>query len=494
VTVLLANGSDVTAREFRGRTPLFLATNWGRNLETVELLIEAGSDVNDRTERGEEILFSTLFYGMPEIIDALLNAGARLPEDEHNLGRSVYLSASNGYEGVFRIAVKENESRGISWWENVPMHAAARGGSAAIGEALLQKGLSVGEKNMYGVTPLHIAAENGRAEFAEFLVRNGAGIEERSVMGETALHFAQENEHEEVAALLIELGANTEPPEFPELQGPWLGQPEPTTKPERFALGIVSGHGFNSEHSPAAFSPDGTEVYWTTAFRGPIAFSALEDGRWTAPRIAPFVSEYGDGEPIFSPDGQRLYFLSMRPLHPGAEPGKENIWYVERSGNGWSEPVPVDAVVNEFRQHWLFSISEQGTLYFSSIRDGGYGRHDIYRSRRVNGIHQPPENLGPVINTGETEHTPFIAPDESYLIIASSGHGMEVGTGFRFLISYRQSDGEWGTPIPLEHVTEGVEQPLCPLVTADGQFLFFIGSGDIWWTRADFIEELRGNR
>ena len=494
VQILLDRGSDVTAREFRGRTPLFLATNWGNNLETVEMLIAAGSDVNDRTERGEEVFFSTLFYGRPAIISALLEAGARLPEDEHNLGRSVFLAASNGFEGVFRMAAEENESRGLPWWEDVSMHAAARGGSALIGEALLDKGAVVDERNMYGITPLHVAAENGRMEFVDFLVGNGADIDGQNTMGMTALHLARENEHEDVVACLLDSGASDQPPVFPELRGPWLGQREPGNTPERFALGIVSGHWFNSEHSPAAFSPDGTEVYWTRAFRGPIPFSRLERGRWTAPEPAPFVSEYGDGEPIFSPDGQRLYFLSQRPIEPGAEPGKENIWFVERQGSGWSEPEAVGPAVNDFRQHWLFSITESGTLYFSSIREDGYGRHDIFRSPRVNGIHQTPENLGPVINSDETDFTPFIAPDESYLIFASSGQGLEVGTGFHFLISYRQPDGSWGNPIALDHITEPVEQPLCPLVTADGRFLFFIGSGDIWWTRADFIEELRENQ
>jgi Tol biopolymer transport system component len=203
------------------------------------------------------------------------------------------------------------------------------------------------------------------------------------------------------------------------------------------------------------------------------------------------MSEFGDGEPIFSPDGTRLYFLSMRPLEPGSEPGDENIWYVERQGSDWSDPKPVDDVVNDFRQHWLISVTNSGTLYFASIRDDGHGRHDIYRSRSINGVHQIPENLGPTINSGETDHTPFIAPDESYLIFSSSGHGTEMGTGFRFFLSFREPDGGWSIPIALDHVTGSVEQPLCPLVTADGKFLFFIGAGDVWWTRADFIEELR---
>jgi len=490
VALLLSRNASVTAREFRGRTPLFLATNWGHDLAVVERLIAAGSDVNDRTPRGEEVLFSTLFYGDPAIIEALLSAGARLPEDDDRLGQAVYLAASNGLEGVFRMASEEAEVRGIPWWEEVPMHAAARGGSVAIGSELLTRGAGVDEKNVYGITPVHVAAENGRLAFVEFLLSNGARINETSIMGMTALHFARENGHDPVVARLLELGASDAPPAFPEIRGPWLGQQEPGVSPERFAPGIVSGHSFDSEHSPAAFSPDGTEFYWTQAFRGPIAFSKLENGRWTAPAPAPFVSEFGEGEPIFSPDGQRLYFLSMRPLEPGAEPGKENIWYVDREGDGWAEARPVDAVVNEFDHHWLFSVSEGGTLYFSSIRGDGYGGRDLFRSRRVNGVHQAPENLGPVINSEETDHTPFIAPDESYLLFSSSGHDDTPGD-FRFFISYRTEDGGWSTPQPLDHVTRPVEQPLCPLVTADGRFLFFIGSGDIWWTRADFIEEMR---
>jgi ankyrin repeat protein len=490
VALLLERGADATARESSGRTPLFMATSWGNNLDVVQQLIAAGADVNDRSDRGEEILFSTLFYGKREIIDALLEAGAELPEDDASLGRALYLAASNGFDGVFRMATEKLDDRGIRWWEHVPMHAAARGGAVAIGQALLTHGVSVDTKNMYGITPLHVAAENGRLAFVEFLVQNGASLDETSVMGMTAFHFAQENGHDSVAARLRALGASPEPAVFPELRGPWLGQPEPGDSAERFALGIVSDHGFDAEHSPAAFSPDGTEVYWTKKYRGPILFSRAEDGRWTAPRPAPFLSEYGDGEPIFSPDGRRLYFLSMRPLQPGAEPGKENIWYVEREGGRWSAPRPADRVVNEFNHHWLFSVAASGTLYFSSVHEGGLGRGDIYRSRRVNGAYQPPKNLGLVINSAGHEHTPFIAPDESYLIFASSGHGPHEGL-FHFLISYRQPRGEWSQPIPLDSITAPVRDPLCPIITADGKFMFFIGSGDIWWTRADFIQEMR---
>jgi hypothetical protein len=421
---------------------------------------------------------------------ALLEAGAELADDGDSISTAVFLSASNGFEKVFRLAAAAAEARGIDWWENVSMQAAARGGSVSIGEALLAHDIPVDAENLYGITPLHVAAENGRLAFVELLLQHGAALDKASTMGLTALHFAVENGHGDVAARLRAKGASEDAPVFPHLEGPWLGQPVPGESPERFAPGIVSGHGFDSEHSPAAFSPDGTEVYWTQKFRGPVLVSRLQDDGWTMPRPAAFNTEHGEGEPIFSPDGERLYFLSMRPLAPGAEPGKENIWYARREGEGWSTPRPVDAVVNDYQHHWLVSISTSGTLYFASVHEGGYGGHDIYRSPRVNGVHRPPENLGVTINTAGSDHTPFIAPDESYIIFSSTGHGTDDGM-FHFFISYRGPEGKWLSPIALDDITTPVDNPLCPIVTSDGHFLFFIGAGDIWWTRADFIENAR---
>ena len=493
VKLLLERGADPMLRDMRGRPPLFLACVVGNDLDVVRRLIAAGGNVNDVTPRREHVLVSTLFYGRKEIIDFLLDSGARIPEDQQTITQVINVSASNGLDRVFKIAVEMAERKGLPWWKGVPLHAAARGGSVAIAEALVVKGSAFDQKNAYGVTPLHIAAENGRTALVEFLLARGAKIDEPTPMGKTALHLAEDNAHAEVAALLRAKGASSAPPRFPELKGPYLGQPPPGDTPVRFALGIASGHGFDSEHSPVAFSPDGKEAYWTSKFKGPILFMKQENGVWTPPRPVPFGSSEGDGEPFFSPDGKRLYYLSLRPLEPGGASDKENIWYVERTASGWSEPRPVSRAVNAFNHHWLFSVSNNGTLYFSSIRDGGMGGRDIYRSRLINGSHEQPQNIGPVINTTGDEHMPYIAPDESYLIFVSMGDPAAAGQP-RFFISYRGSDGSWTTPVGLGEKIHAVQQGLCPLVTPDGKYMFFIGQGDIWWVDAGFIEALRPKR
>ena len=490
VKLLLEHHADPALREMRDRIPLFLACNWGNDLETVRLLIDAGSDVNDKNSRGEIVLVSTLYYGKKEIIDLLIDRGATIPDDEETLRRVLYVTASNGMERPFNIALEQSNKQNLEWWSGIPMHTCARGGSVSIAKALLDRGVEFRQKNRYGIEPLHIAAENGRTEFIEYLLSKGADIDSPSLMGKTALHFARENGHDELAALLIARGASQVPPQFPVLKGDYLGQEKPGDTPRIFAPGIVSNYGFSGEHSPAVFSPDLKEVYWTHKFRGPILTMEQKTGVWTPPKPASFCSEYGDGEPFFSPDGKKLFFLSFRPTEPGGSSDKENIWYVERTPEGWSEAKPVSPKINAFDIHWLFSVADNGTIYFASPSGNSYGQNDIYSSRFVNGAYEDPKNLGNVINTPGIDHTPFIAPDENYLIYVSSRESSSP-RDMRFYISYRNEDGLWKKPIDLGEKINSLPYALCPAITPDGKFMFFLCGMDIYWVDAKIIEDLK---
>jgi hypothetical protein len=123
----------------------------------------------------------------------------------------------------------------------------------------------------------------------------------------------------------------------------------------------------------------------------------------------------------FSPDGGRFYFCTNRPLE-GSGPAKEDhdIWMVARTAQGWGAPVNLGATVNSPADDYYPTFTAAGDLYFSSRREGGRGGNDIYRSRLVDGQFQAPENLGAPINTERWEFDPFIAPDGSFLLFASS--------------------------------------------------------------------------
>jgi hypothetical protein len=259
--------------------------------------------------------------------------------------------------------------------------------------------------------------------------------------------------------------------EFPELEGPYLGQQPPGKTPEIFAPGIIS-HGFH-EHS-LTISPDGLELFYVTTdaryslYR--IIYLSKSKQIWSAPQLAPFSSDYHDLCPLFSPDGNKLLFVSTRPIPAQAkDEDLGRIWVVEKSGDAFGParhlelPIPPDAdIANP-------SLSANGALYYQySHNDNGW---DLYHSRYTDGQYGEPENLGDLINTPHNESAPFISPDESFLLFHSNRPG---GYGsMDIYVSFRHPDGSWGQPVNLGANVNSSASDWRPVLSPDGKYLFF---------------------
>jgi len=228
---------------------------------------------------------------------------------------------------------------------------------------------------------------------------------------------------------------------------------------------------------------------------GTLFTTKLVNGRWTRPVVASFAesAEYDGDVPFFAPDGERLYFISRQPLHPGGEVGRERIWYVERAGDGWSRPEAAGDAINSLHIHWQFAVTANGNIYFGARSGpGARGMGDIYVSRLVEGRYQAAENLGDAINTQFSEGSPYVSPDETYLLFSRMG-GPDQHSVLDLFVSYRAGDG-WTEPKNLgERINAGWAN--CPVVSPDGKYLFFIsqrsGNSDIFWVDARVIDRLR---
>jgi len=272
--------------------------------------------------------------------------------------------------------------------------------------------------------------------------------------------------------------------------GAYLGEIPPEDTPRLFAPHILSF----PVHTSAVFSPDGKEVYWRNM--GPedsdqILFMRRRNGGWTAPATVPFALPGGTGDPAFSHDGETLFFTSHKelPIHGGVR--NEGIWYVVRDGDGWSEPRSVGDVVNSHRMHWQISVARNGSIYFTSRNEGVRGAEDIFRSSFNGEKYVEPEDLGNTINTEYQETTPYVALDESYLIFARWGLDLEYADLF---ISFRKN-GAWTTATSLGSSINTDSHELCPVVSPDGKYLFFVSSRSgqfrVYWVDAAIIGKLR---
>lgn len=269
----------------------------------------------------------------------------------------------------------------------------------------------------------------------------------------------------------VTLGSN--PAAIPALSGPYLGQAPPGSTPEIFAPGILS-LGFH-EHG-IAISPDGTEIFFVAASsdfsRYVIMTTRLVGGAWTMPEVAPFSGGRNDGAPSFSPDGKRLYFSSRRPRPAGGANGDDfDIWYVERKGDSWTDPVNVGAPVNTDKHEANPSVMSDGTLYFQRIEALGALAWDLYAAMRRSGAYTVPEKLPRPVNTDANEAGPFIAPDGSYLLFQSNRPG---GYGVMDIyVTHRTSSGGWSEPVNLGEPINSPFSDWAPVVSPDRRYLFF---------------------
>jgi len=305
----------------------------------------------------------------------------------------------------------------------------------------------------------------------------------------------------------------------PETAGLYLGQTPPGALPQVFAPGIV-GTGMHTRDF--TMTPDGREIYFCVIL-GQYKLSSIvgcrfENGRWSVPFVVPGLDQPGVHyiEPHISPDGKKLFFASNRPV-AGKEFNErdEDIWVMERVGEGWGEPRNLGAPVNTPGGEFFPSTTLDGTLYFTGPDAGGQGEA-IYRSRWRDGKYAAPEKLPPQVNCGTARYNAWFSPDGNLAIVPAWGLPDSLG-GCDYYAVFRNADDSWSEPVNLGaaiNTKAGDEHSAC--LSADGKYFFFMsprlpqlperltygfiaamhargpnGNPTIYWVDASFIEKLR---
>jgi Tol biopolymer transport system component len=282
---------------------------------------------------------------------------------------------------------------------------------------------------------------------------------------------------------------------FPVHPQKYLGQNRPGIVPQVFAEGIVNTEEKN--HSSVAVSTKGDELFWSkfSEIDGSrlerIYSTKIENGVWTAPEVVHFSGNFRDGQPSFSPDGTKLFFASQRPIDDMDESGDANIWYVERAKDGWTEPRCLSPTVNSPHQEWFPSVARNGNLYFSYIDAGSPTSWDIYRSRFVDGEYSEPERLSDAVNSPFADMTPYIDPDEEFLIFFSENPHGNFESG-KLFYSIKIGENAWtkATPFGPEINTAAARFPGMSL---DKEYFFYTniqsGSEDVYWVDSRIVEQ-----
>jgi outer membrane protein OmpA-like peptidoglycan-associated protein len=151
---------------------------------------------------------------------------------------------------------------------------------------------------------------------------------------------------------------------------------------------------------------------------------------WTQPVpqvIKDFVNLDKDHVDFFlSTSGRALLMAVERP--DGA--GGQDIFVsfpVPEQNNTWSKPKNLGLNVNTVKSDFApFLAADEKTLYFASEGRGGYGKSDIFYTKRLDDTWtnwSPPRNLGPVVNSPDFDayYTISAAGQDAYLVSSRNG-------------------------------------------------------------------------
>lgn len=267
----------------------------------------------------------------------------------------------------------------------------------------------------------------------------------------------------------------------------YFGLEKPGTLPQRFnppILELNASFIFN-----AMFSPNCDEIYYTKVdARENIYFSKKVDGKWQAPKIASFsTTGFNDADPFFDPDGNRIYFISARPIDASDTEYDYNIWYADREGKGWSKPTALPSPINTDYEEYFFSISSKGNGFFASNRPGGVGSFDIYQVKvSEDGSMTKPKNVGEPLNTSGYEFDPHISLDESFMIFSINKNGSS-----DIYFSYKDRKGEWVKAIELGDKINTSGDDFAPSLTPDNKHFIYTNQGALKWVSTDLLDDLK---
>jgi ankyrin repeat protein len=212
VRLLIERGaSPAMLVDSSGYTALHQAATYGYS-EVIQVLIDAGADVNAKTKYGSTPATIAVSYAYDEVARRLIQAGASVT--------LVEAISAGAVEKVRELAAAGGDlaAKTGSWNEKTFLHVAAQRGHKEVAEFLLAQGADVnvrtnkvtawGDVREGGRTPLHFAAAGGHTEVAELLIAKGADVDVQDVWGGRPLHDAVDNGHRDMAQLLLDHGAD----------------------------------------------------------------------------------------------------------------------------------------------------------------------------------------------------------------------------------------------------------------------------------------------
>lgn len=199
-------------------TELICASRRG-DIETVRQEIYSGADINAKDWKGRTALHAAAQFGSTEIAQLLVENGADIDAETISVGNYTPLTVAVNYENieVVKLLIQygsdiNNSKRNRGY----PLYSAIASGNLEIAKLLIENGADLNFEMAGCWKLLHIAVDYNRYEIAGLLIDKGLDVNAKSFNGSTPLDqamgestLATPDEQQKIISLLRAHGAKT---------------------------------------------------------------------------------------------------------------------------------------------------------------------------------------------------------------------------------------------------------------------------------------------
>ena len=188
-----------------------------------------------------------------------------------------------------------------------------------------------------------------------------------------------------------------------------------------------------------------------------------------------------------TPDGNRLLLGNIYQTN-GFTP-QRGASVSDKTTKGWSFPETVKIKnYKNMGRYAGFSLASNGKVLLMTLKDeNSFGGLDLYVSFLMkNGEWSPPKNIGPAVNTAHNDVSPFLAADGATLYFSSEGYS---GYGKQDIFMTRRLDDtwlRWTEPQNIGKILNTDQADFYFVIPASGDYAYYasahqsIGKSDIF--------------
>ncbi|CAL4183613.1 unnamed protein product, partial [Meganyctiphanes norvegica] len=201
--MLITHGACVDSAKCDGSTPLIFASQNGRD-ELVSLYLLYGANVEAvMKNNGESSLLKACEKGHLNTVNVLIDEGADLNRKTKNDVSSLWIASNKGHVDIVELLLQNGAQKNISNKSWQATHAAADEGHLNVLVKLKEYGCDLNATtNQNNSTPLHLAITEGHTKVAEWLVVNGANLDVCDKDRNTPVQLAIKKGHSELASFM----------------------------------------------------------------------------------------------------------------------------------------------------------------------------------------------------------------------------------------------------------------------------------------------------